>query len=226
MPEPTFRQLITSPRPPVEGVLRTLGEEIGRACGDGSLCADRAEQASARISVMATTLVGSAPPTAHQAMRALLVTLAGQLRPTGSQCDEPDLGGLRPDLVATRGEGHPLVLAAIGAAVAQRAGLPVVVALRGDDVLLAHPMRSSAGAIDIRRQRLVEAPDPIDPLTRWACPHELAALLLDLVAQRAESFGLRPVHVAACELAVRLPLDSGSLQTRHSELARARSAWN
>lgn len=226
MPKPTFEQLIASPHPALDELLHAIAAAIGAAFGAAPATTERIELADARISMLAGRLREAATLRPHLQMEALLAALAPQLRPLGLHADEADLAAVRPDLVTVRGEGHPMLLAAVGAAVAQRAGLPIGVAASPSHVLLAHLESAETRAMDLRRQRLVTPSALRDPGLTWHCAHELAALVLDLIAGRAADYGLRPVQVAARELAMHLPLDDRALLRRKVELQRARANWN
>ncbi|MDQ8042965.1 MAG: hypothetical protein AAGC46_01865 [Solirubrobacteraceae bacterium] len=221
-----FIELLGSGEPRLEPLLLSLSSDLGHVAGDGAGLALGLDRAVMQIDRLAATLVGvdSLPPAVQLQMLSSAVLV--QFR-VGVQPCRPDFGDLRPDVVLAELAGHPVVVAAVVAMVAQRAGLPIAVVIGDHSVLLAHREQVPPLAISVdRRGEVLDARTLEDPRLSWRCAHELSALLLDLVVARADELQLRPVWVRACELATALPLDPHGVQRRGDDLRRAQAVWN
>lgn len=225
LPE-AFVQLVTEGEPGLEPLLLSLGAELGRAVGDDSTQALRSDRAFVQMERLTCALGGvdSLPSSMQLQLISSLVLARFSVSP------EPrrgDFGDLRPDVVLTESAGHPIVVGAVVAAIAQRAGLPVGLVIGDHHVLIAHRGSSTPEAISVDRSgEVVDARELGDRHLAWRCAHQISAVVLDLVAERGEALGLRGVAVRACELATALPLDDHTLAHRDLELRRAQSAWN
>lgn len=222
-----FVDLVTRGEPGLEALLISLATEFGHATGDGAVQALRNDRAMLQIERLTAALAGveDLPPAMQLQLLSSLVF--ARFDHPAVEPHRVDFGDLRPDVVLDDLAGHPIVVASAVAAVAQRAGLPIGVVTGDHSVLLAHHVHQPPLAISIDHQgQVLDARELRDPGLQWRCAHEVSSLILDLVAQRAETLGLRPVAVRACELSTSLPLDPTSLVQRETELRRARSAWN
>jgi hypothetical protein len=221
-----FEQLVTEGEPGLVPLLLSLGSELGHAAGDGDHQALRSDQAALQIDRLTASLAGVDDlPVALQLQ--LISSLVLRRFTVAVDPHRVDFADLRPDMVLEELAGHPVLVAMVVAAVAQRAGLSIAVVLGAHHVLLAHRAQYPPLAISVDHGgRVMNPADLQDPALSWRCAHELSAVVLDLVSERAATFGLRPVEVRACELATALPLDHHSRVGRDDALRRARSAWN
>ncbi|MDO9353859.1 MAG: transglutaminase family protein [Solirubrobacteraceae bacterium] len=226
MQQGAFVKLMGNGEPGLEPLLLSLAAEIGHVAGQGAAQALRTDQAHGQLEHLAASLAGvdSLPPTMQLQLLSSLVLGRFSI---DVEPHRVDFGDLRPDVVLGERSGHPIVVAAVVAAVAQRAGLPVAVVVGDANVLLAHRTQDPPLAISVDRHgEVLDARELRDGNLSWRCAHEISAAILDLVLARSETLGLRPVTVRACELATALPLDPHALAHRDAELSRALSAWN
>ncbi len=117
------------------------------------------------------------------------------------------------------GRAHPLAAAAAGVAVAQRAGMAIDVVGNGDRVWLAHGDGGCTLVVD------PGAPDRpfegglLGVDLDWRCAHELAALTLGVVAERA-------ARSSDLDLALRVVRARMTLPVEHGEIAALRARLN
>lgn len=224
----SFSALMHHEEPAVAPLLLELAETIGRASGDGP--SERSASWARLVEWLehrAAALVDVAALPAGLQLAMLHDLVAARLKVEAPWGLDPRLRGVRPECVVETGTGHPVVVAALTAAAAEQAGVPIGFLRDGHALLLVLELQPEAGAIEFGTGRLVSA-EALGRRTglQWSCAHELAALLLDLVGNRAEGLGLRPVEVEARTLATCLPLGPQERRRREVQVARARAAWN
>ena len=119
--------------------------------------------------------------------------------------EHPD--GLAFDTALITGVAHPLVWCAAGAEAARRAGIGLgIVAADGGYFALAHPQEDQAIVLDPVESAVIDAHGLGLGDLRWRCAHQLAHLLLGLIARRAAVAGRHDVATRAMEIALGLPL--------------------
>ncbi|MFT4033943.1 MAG: hypothetical protein QM679_00030 [Patulibacter sp.] len=226
----SFTDLVTSGEPDLAPLLLAFSEEIGRSMAtpddERAIRSDRLREWIARRAA-ALAALGERSPSAQLAALHRHVCLG--LDTAAARPLDTRLRDLRPDYVCRSGAGHPAVATALVAAAAQEAGRPVdvIVSPSTETMLLAVRDHPEAGAIEYGAGVLMPARELGDRLDlRWVCAHEVAAILLELVALRAAELGLHPAHVAARAMGTKLPLEFTARQRLDVQLARARSAYN
>jgi hypothetical protein len=138
----------------------------------------------------------------HAQLLACADVLADHLR-----IDPDDPVGLALDTALAAGVAHPLLWCVAGAEAARRAGIGLgVVAGDGGIYGLAHVDDADPLVLDPFESAVVD-PHALAPGgLRWRCGHQLAHLLLGLIARRATAEGRRGDADRALELALGLPL--------------------
>lgn len=124
------------------------------------------------------------------------------------------------DTVLARGEGHPLLIAAVAQEAARRAGLPLAI-LGGEEVWVVGDIRfEPAVLVDPARGAAWPAPGSPPKAVRPRCPHEIAfAVLVSLTC----AYGLRGDVARAIEATnLRLALPIAEPVRRAVELERQR----
>lgn len=128
--------------------------------------------------------------------------------------------------VLRRSSGHvlPLTIAAVEAG--RRVGIPLGIVGRGRDVYLAHAALADPHVADVQR------PGPLVDLggreeeVGWQCAHQLAALLLNRIAERSERIGHLTWAVQAAELRLALPAGGETRERMERDLQRVRARLN
>jgi hypothetical protein len=115
--------------------------------------------------------------------------------------------GLALDSALAAGVAHPLVWCVIGTEAARRAGIGFGV-VAGDDGLfaIAHPAETTPAVLDPLESTVIDADHLTPGELRWRCGHQLAHLLLGLIARRAATAGRHEDADRAVEIALGLPL--------------------
>lgn len=149
---------------------------------------------------------------------------AAERRPTlAGSCVLDDL--LLPR-VLRRGGGHALTLTIAAVEAGRRAGIPLGVVGRGREQYLAH-----AGLADPHVADLGAPGELVDLGGReqevgWQCAHQVAALLLNRIAERAERVGHLTWALRAAELRLALPAGPDTRERMERELERLRARLN
>ena len=129
---------------------------------------------------------------------------------------------LLPDVLAARA-GAPSGVALLAVAAAQRARLAVEVVAAGEQLYLAHP--GSTLIVDPAGGELLDGRElGVDLL--WRCAHEVAATVLDRIAERAERTGDLTLAMAARAVTLTLPLEDASRADRVDEHRRLLARLN
>jgi hypothetical protein len=170
----------------------------------------------------------SRPPASMRAARARLAMLARMLpQPSEPAADLAAVstllrerlprGGpvLLPDALRA-GRAHPLAAAAAGVTAARRAGMAIDVVGHGDRIWLAH----ERGGCTL----VVDAGSPTGPFDgralgvdlHWRCAHELAALTLEVVAERAQRAGDLDLALRVVRARMAPPVAHGALGDLHA----------
>jgi hypothetical protein len=187
------------------------------------------EDANAELDALAGKLahLRALPP--RQQLLGCAEAVAGQLTAAaepgriGRDCVLDDLL-LHRVLDSGRGGVLPLTIAAVEAG--RRAGIPLGVVGSGREQYLAHvgladpcvaDMGAAGAAVDLagREQQV-----------GWQCAHQLAALLLDRIAARAERIGHLTWALHAAELRLALPASGDARERMERELGRVRARLN
>jgi hypothetical protein len=164
---------------------------------------------------------------------------ARDLPPSAQLCAIADLGrvhleavelrsaidDLLVDRVAVDGAGHPLLLAVVTAEAGLRAGLAVGVAAGPDGAYVAHcragdPLLADPVTGAVRDARRLSRP------VAWQCAHQVAARILNRIAERAERVGNVAWSLRAAELRLALPFDGTARERLEAEVRRVRARLN
>jgi hypothetical protein len=122
--------------------------------------------------------------------------------------DVAHLDGLAIDRALAAGVAHPLVWCVVGVEVARRGGMELGV-VSGEHGLyaIAHALESGPLVVDPFDSAVVEARSLTTGDLHWRCGHQVAHLLLGLIAHRATRAGDDDTATRALELALGLPLN-------------------
>ena len=129
------------------------------------------------------------------------------------------------DRVVVGGAGHPLVLAIACAEAARRAGVSVSIVAGADGAFLAHPELAEPMLVDPARGALRDA-RTLDAPVSWQCGHQMAARILNRIAERAERVGHLPWALRAAELHLALPFDAATREGLRERLGHIRARLN
>ncbi|MEH3052541.1 MAG: hypothetical protein PGN13_00840 [Patulibacter minatonensis] len=225
-----FADLMAREEPALAPLLESLSDEIATASAipveERVIRRDRLAEWTAGEADRLEALRGCTPSVRLDELHR---GVAAQFEMGAKSPRDTRLRALRPEEVCARRSGHPVVVAALVAAVAEQAGLPIGIATSasGGPVLLAHRGAPQAGAIIFGAGERVDVDEVAEQgRWRWICAHEVAAVLLELMAERSRELGLHPVHVAARRLTTLLPLARQARERGRVDLARAMAAYN
>jgi hypothetical protein len=187
------------------------------------------EEAHAEIDELACDLSGfrQAPPREQLAATAAAIAdrfeVTDELERVGEECVLDDLL-LHRVLGAETGHALPLAIAAVEAG--RRAGIPLGVVGRGRAQYLAHPALADPHVADLRSPgRLVDLAGREETVS-WQCAHQLSALLLNRIAERAERIGHLTWSIRAAELRLALPVGPEARERMERDLERVRARLN
>ena len=144
-------------------------------------------------------------------------------RRIGDRCVLDDLL-LHRVLQRNAGNSLPLTIAAVEAG--RRVGIPLGVVGRGREQYLAHAALADPHLADL------SAPGDLVDLggreqeVGWQCAHQLAALLLNRIAERSERIGHLTWAVQAAELRLALPVGAQTRERMERDLQRVRARLN
>lgn len=170
---------------------------VRRVCGSGrshahlaialtaTLDPSEAGRAQAELDALAATL----RPLWRLSPREQLVGCAAAMAKRFRTCGDHGLEDLLLHHVLARRVGHPLLLALVAADIGRRAGLPVGLVGDGRDQRLAHVILPQPVVADPRDGFALVDLRGREGTVRWPGPIELAATLLELVAETAERAG-------------------------------------
>jgi len=150
------------------------------------------EEAHAELDELACDLAGFRQASPREQLSACAAAIADRFAVT-DELDRVGEGCVLDDLLLHRvlgGEvGHALPLAIAAVEAGRRAGIPLGVVGRGRAQFLAHPALADPHVADLRAPgRLVDLAGREESVS-WQCAHQLAALLLNRIAERAERAG-------------------------------------
>lgn len=194
------------------------------------------------LAELALAVAAEFRPVDHDAALRTLDVLAATLRPAGfghplDQCEalssllgevvsagEGEPRHLMLDQVLDRGDGHPALLAAIWAEVAQRAGMTVVPVGGPGLLLVAHLEAEPPLVLDPSRPGRILHPGEVPVRLRRRCSHEVAFTLLDELMDRYALDGDLRRATRAAELRLALPVAGRALEwvRREADALRAR----
>jgi len=184
----------------------------------------------AELDAIALTLAdvrGAAP---RQQLIACAAAIGDQLAPAPQRGPTLAASCLLDDLllprVMRRGSGHALALTIAAVEAGRRAGIPLGVVGRGREQYLAH-----AGLADPHVADLGAPGELVDLGGReqevgWQCAHQVAALLLNRIVERAERVGHLTWALRAAELRLALPVGPDTRDKLERELERLRARSN
>ncbi|ADB48581.1 hypothetical protein [Conexibacter woesei] len=124
------------------------------------------------------------------------------------------------------GSGHalPLTIAAVEAG--RRAGIALGAVGRRREQYLAHAGLAAPHVADLRRRGPLVDLTGREEKVGWQCAHQLSALLLDRIAERAERIGHLSWALRAAELRLALPVCAETRERMERELERVRTRLN
>jgi hypothetical protein len=134
--------------------------------------------------------------------------------------------------VLRRGRGHPLTLTVLAVESGRRAGIPLGVVGRGREQYLAHAGLADPHVADLGAVGAAATAQPLVDLggrehqVGWQCAHQVAALLLNRIAERAERTGHVSWALRAAELRLALPVAPDTRERMERELERLRARLN
>lgn len=195
-------------------VLTTKGDDVAHGELAVALGAELEPVDAASLEAALAPLVGELAPLVGEDPAAQLLAaedvLSRHLRAEPEGYREIGLGDLLPHEVAGFGRGHELAVALVALEAARRAGLRLGLVASPEAVYLAHPELEAPVLLAPEaddRWRLVDARELDGEALVWQTAHEAAALLLDLIVERARETGLLAHELRAAELHLQLPLD-------------------
>ncbi|MDO8211336.1 hypothetical protein [Conexibacter sp. CPCC 206217] len=128
--------------------------------------------------------------------------------------------------VLERNSGNvlPLTIAAVEAG--RRAGIPLGIVGRGREQYLAHAALADPHVADLACPGELVDLDGREQEVGWQCAHQLAALLLNRIAERTERIGHLTWAVQAAELRLALPVGPQTRERMERDLQRVRARLN
>ena len=94
-----------------------------------------------------------------------------------------------------------------------------------DGAFLAHPELADPLLVDPARGALRDARTLQAPVS-WQCGHQVAARILNRIAERADRVGHLPWALRAAELHLALPFDAATRERMQADLGRVRARLN
>lgn len=189
-----------------------------------------ADEAEAELEALASELV----ELRHRAPRDQLLGCAAAVSARFTVVPTPQrisrdcvLDDLLLHRVLRRNTGHALPLTAVAVEAGRRVGIPLGIVGRGREQYLAHAAFADPHVADMARPRdgLVDLAGREQELG-WQCAHQLAALLLNRIAERAERIGNVTWALQAAELRLALPVGSEARERMERDLQRVRARLN
>lgn len=189
-----------------------------------------ADEALAELDAIALTLARVRGCTPREQLIACAAAVTDQF--TAAPVRQPTLASacVLDDLllprVLRRGTGHTLALTIAAVEAGRRAGIPLGVVGRGREQYLAHAGLADPHVADLG------APDELVDLggreqqVGWQCAHQVSALLLNRIAERAERVGHLDWALRAAELRLALPVGPDTRERMERELERLRARLN
>lgn len=169
----------------------------------------------------------------HETPREQLIGCAAAVADRYAPAHEPEriargcvLDGLLLHRVLARGDGHPLALTIVAVAAGRRAGIPLGVVGGGREHYLAHAGLADPHVADLGDGGALVDLDGREQSVGWQCAHQVAATLLNRIAQRAERIGHMTWAVQAAELRLALPAAPATRERMERDLQRVRARLN
>lgn len=128
--------------------------------------------------------------------------------------------------VLERRSGHALPLAIAAVEAGRRAGIPLGIVGKGREQYLAHAALADPHVADLARRGPLVDLSGREETVGWQCAHQLAALLLNRIAERAERIGHLTWAIRAAELRLALPVGPEARERWERDLERVRSRLN
>lgn len=192
-----------------------------------------AEDALAELDAIAVSLADVRCASPREQLLACTAAVADQFAtaaergPTLARSDVLD--DLLLPRVLQRGSGHSLALTIAAVEAGRRAGIPLGVVGRGREQYLAHAGLADPHVADLGRPS--EPSELVDLGGReqqvgWQCAHQVAASLLNRIAERAERVGHLTWALRAAELRLALPVGPDTRERMERDLERLRARLN
>lgn len=188
-----------------------------------------ADDAHAELDELAETLAAFRHVAPREQLMACAAAVGNRFGPAAEQsrigrgCAFDDLL-LHRVLERRAGDAIPLALAAVEAG--RRVGIPLGVVGRGRDQFLAHAGLADPHVADLsRRGPLVDLTGREETVS-WQCAHQMAAVQLNRIAERAERIGHLSWAVRAAELRLALPARASTRERWERDLERVRARLN
>jgi hypothetical protein len=188
-----------------------------------------ADEADAELDALASELV----ELRHAAPREQLLGCAAAVADRVAAVPTPQritrdcvLDDLLLHRVLRRGAGHALPLTVVAVEAGRRVGIPLGIVGRGREQYLAHAAFADPHVADMAAPaRLVDLAGREQDVG-WQCAHQLAALLLNRIAERAERIGNITWALQAAELRLALPVGEEARERMERDLQRVRARLN
>ncbi|MBB4660906.1 hypothetical protein [Conexibacter arvalis] len=128
--------------------------------------------------------------------------------------------------VLAHGHGHRLPLTVIAVEAGRRAGIPLGVVGAGREQYLAHAGLADPHVADLGRDGAIVDLAGREQSVGWQCAHQVAALLLNRIAARAERIGHMTWALQAAELRLALPAGPETRERMERDVERVRARLN
>lgn len=187
------------------------------------------DDAQAELDALAAALT----PLRHATPRDQLTGCAAVVAERYASAEEPQRiarGCVLDDLLLHRvlanGHGHPIALTVVAVEAGRRVGIPLGVVGRGREQYLAHAGLADPHVADLAADGSVVDLDGREEEVGWQCAHQVAALLLNRIATRAERIGHMTWALQAAELRLALPAGAETRERMERDLERVRARLN
>jgi hypothetical protein len=187
------------------------------------------DDAQAELDALAGTLLPLRHATPAEQLAGCAVAVAERfacaVEPTriGRDCVLDDLLLHR---VLARSGGHRLPLTVVAVEAARRVGIPLGVVGSGREQYLAHAGLADPHVADLAAEGALVDLEGREQEVSWQCAHQVAAMLLNRIAARAERIGHLTWALQAAELRLALPAGPDTRDRMERDLERVRARLN